>query len=159
MAVRIKFISVVVPIKRINASSISGGLQGIVAGHPQSAGKAFWHDDHLFVEYAMNPMDTQSLVQRWESYGLVARVEVNGTRRWKDVCVVDYYKGPTLPCEWLEFDPGSKIAWKKGELAGEINGPDSGGDPLFLTPGQFQRIQKYAVPSDTQKANPWWKFW
>src|SRR5262245_7349257 len=132
MAVRIKFISVVVPIERINASSISGGWQGIIAGHSRSAGKAFWHDDYLFVECAMNPMDTQSLVQRWESHGLVARVEANGTRRWKDVCVVDYYKGPTLPCEWLEFDPASKVAWKKGELPGRINGPDAGAEPLFL---------------------------
>ena len=106
------------------------------------AGKAFWLDDHLFVEYAMNPMDTQALVQRWESHGLIARVETNGTRAWKDVCVVDYYKGPTLPCDWLEFHPSTKVAWKRGQSIGEIAGPQEEGDPVFLTPEQFKHAQQ-----------------
>jgi hypothetical protein len=159
MAVRIKFLSVVVPIDKINASSIPGGLQGILASNPQIAGKAFWHDDLLFVEFAMNPMDTQALVQQWESHGLVARVEANGARQWKDVCVVDYYEGPTLPCGWLEFDPNTKVAWKKGESPGEITGPATEGDPLFMTPKQFQHAQEYAVPAECQGIKPWWKFW
>lgn len=159
MAVRIKALSVVVPIERINASSIPGGLQGILSSHPQIAGKAFWHDEYLFVEYAMNPMDTQALVQQWESYGLVARVDANGVRTWKEVCVVDYYQGPTLPCDWLEFDPSTKVAWMKGESSGEIAGPETARDPLFLTPEQFQRVQKYAVPTRDPDTKPWWKFW
>ena len=159
MAVRIKFLSVVVPIERINASSIPGSFQGILASHPQIAGKAFWHDDHLFVEFAMNPMDTQALVQQWESQGLVARVETNGARQWKDVCLVDYYKGPTLPCDWLEFDPSTKVAWKKDEAIGDITGPITADDPLFLTPKQFRRAQEYAVPVESQGIKQWWKFW
>jgi hypothetical protein len=160
MAVRIKFLSVIVPIEKIDASPLKGGLRGILQTQPSLVGKAFWHDDNLFVEYAMNPIDVQSLVQRWESLGLVGRAESNGVRCWKDVCVVDYYNGPTLPCAWLEFDPRTKTAWKKGSAAGEVVGPVTEDQPLLVSEKQMQELRKHAVPQKpNEQSKPWWKLW
>lgn len=52
---------------------------------------------------------------------------------WEDLCVVDVFKGPTLPCNWLGFDRGNKsglsYAWLLGKPKGELVGRDSGEYP------------------------------
>jgi hypothetical protein len=162
MAVRIKFLSVVVPIERINGSTLPSGLDGLVAQYGAAQGKSFWHDESLYVEFAMNPNDVQAIVQRWESLGLTSKVETNGVRTWKDLCVVDFYQGPTLSCSWLNYDANQHLAWKKGTEPGQIIGPDLEGDanPLFVHQQQMAQLHKYAV-TDGKLTNdkPWWKFW
>jgi hypothetical protein len=163
MAVKIKFLSVVVPIENINKSSIKGGLPGLLAQFGSSRGKSFWLDEDLYVEFAMNPVDIQAMVQRWESLGLTPRAEESGQRVWKDLCVVDFYQGPTLPCRWLTFDPNKKVVWKSGVASGAIVGPDSEGDPapLFIPREKASEMARFATSRQAEKIErkPWWKFW
>lgn len=163
MAVKVKFLSVVVPIENINKSSIEGGLSGLLKQFGNSRGKSFWLDEHLYVEFAMNPIDIQSLVEKWESLGLSSRTEEGGQRMWRDLCVVDFYQGPTLPCRWLTFDPNANTVWRSGTAPGAIVGPDSEGDPapLFIPSEKMAEMARFATSGlgRNVEAKPWWKFW
>lgn len=170
MAVKIKCLSVVVPIENINKTS--EGLPGLLEKFGNHRGKAFWLDEHLYVEFAMNPADTQAIVERWESVGLIPRTEEAGQRVWKDLCVVDFYRGPTLPCGWLTYDVDQKVAWKTAAGPESTVGPDFEGDPapLFVPRERGAEMAGFlpsnfhekAVPfsrNENAERKPWWKFW
>jgi len=52
-------------------------------------------------EGAMGPYDIEAMVKKWENLGLVTVSNERGVRKWVDMCVVDYFGGPTLKCHWL----------------------------------------------------------
>jgi len=164
MAVKIRYLSVVVPIASIDRSGEPGGFKGLLERDSEGRGKSFWHDDALFVEYGMHPDDIQMLVERWEALGLTSRIEVNGQRKWKDLCVVDYYEGPTLACDWLDYDTATHVAWKKGTTQENPAGPDHDGDPepVFVPNDRAAQMASFiTAPREKApvEARPWWKFW
>jgi len=59
-----------------------------------------------------------------------------------NLCVVDYYEGPTNPCDWLEYDPARHVAWLKGSAPGELAGPGHRHEdaPLRVSPEKFQQL-------------------
>lgn len=69
-----------------------------------------------------------------ESEGLELREMVNGVRTWKDICVVDYYQGPTLPCPWLAVDMVGHVAWLAGTTPGPVVGPPPDPAPVKIMP-------------------------
>ena len=57
----------------------------------------------------MNAFDMQCLIEKWEQFGLKGIIETDGQKKWKDFCVVqNLLGGPTLPCDWIEFDPETR---------------------------------------------------
>lgn len=125
MAIALEFIDFIIPIKKIDLVYPGGFNQlkkdyGIVGN---SSGR-FWHDDYLFRDGAMNPMDITSIVDEWEKLGLKGVVELNGQRQWKDFCVVEgMMGGPTLPCDWLNYDSDDDCVYFNEKPKGEIIGP------------------------------------
>ncbi len=94
MAVQLQFINVIVPIKNIEEKCLSiGGWSGFL----ELEGDAGWYDEHLYRTEAMNPMDTESIVKKIESYGLTPTEHIDGEMYWKDLCVVDSFAGPHPP--------------------------------------------------------------
>ena len=63
------------------------------------------HDDHLCRFGAMDPFSIHCIMEEWEKVGLKPQRKRKGVPYWADLCVVDTFDGPTLPCRWLEFDP------------------------------------------------------
>lgn len=119
MSIALEFIDVVIPIANIR-ERYPGGWQQCVLDYAALLGRRVWHDQHLFRDGAMSPPEAQALVEGWAILGF----EPMGKRRkgayWKDLCVVDWRSGgPTLPCDWLAFDPSSRTA----HLAGAEPGP------------------------------------
>lgn len=57
-------------------------------------------DKFLFAEGAMSPLQVHRFILRWRELGLLP----HKNRKWHDICVVDRFKGPTLPCSWLKWD-------------------------------------------------------
>jgi hypothetical protein len=57
-------------------------------------------DQDLFVEIAMSPLQVHRFVLRWRDFGLVPHRK----RTWFEICVVDRFTGPTLPCGWLDWN-------------------------------------------------------
>ena len=106
MAVGLEFISLIVPIEKIE-QYYPGGFEKYKSDNEQSIGGRIWYDDYLVRDGAMSNYDVGRLIQEWESYGLKGVIEVNGQKQWKDLCVVDYFGGATLPCVWLKSKDSS----------------------------------------------------
>ncbi len=153
MAVRICMISVVVPISRINAVCSPGGFSGFRARHQILFEKFGCYDEHLLACVHDDPEIVGMDVEAWERRGLKA-VE---SGRWIDMCVVDQHTGPTLPCDWLEFDPESRCAWMKGTEKGEIVVPGIAelADQAVFIPTKVLEQAEVKIVS----RRPWWKFW
>ena len=57
-------------------------------------------DEDLFSEGAMSPLQVHRFILRWKELGLIP----HQNRKWHEICVVDRFLGPTLPCRWLLWD-------------------------------------------------------
>ncbi|GIW69439.1 MAG: hypothetical protein KatS3mg101_0186 [Patescibacteria group bacterium] len=117
MSIELDFISVVIPIENIekltkmtlkDAMEYAGGF-----GRPL-------HDSYIYKVSRMSPHDIEIVVDFWKEQGLTPFKYVNGQKQWADLCVVDMLGGPTLPCDWLEYDPRTSIAWLKGTEKGPV---------------------------------------
>ena len=98
MAVEIEFISVIVPVRAIE-ERFRGGMKEFheVFGEPSTDGK-------LMRMGAMNQIDVLGIVQALERGGLKGTFSKGGKEQWLDFCVVDSFKGPTMPCDWIKLD-------------------------------------------------------
>ena len=111
MPVKLEFISLVVPIEKIEEHYPEGFTKFKQDNHKLIGGKILY-DNYLMKDGAMNPMDIEALAKEWESYGLIGIVEENGKRKWKDFCVIDYFGGLSLPCDWIVGKKGHSAAHK-----------------------------------------------
>lgn len=115
MAIRCEFIDFIIPIKNIDLV-YPGGFIKYKQDHIQGFSGRLWHDEFLFRDGAMSPRDIEVLVQEWEALGLQGVVEINGKKQWKDFCISEgMFGGPTLPCNWLEYDAKTNSAHFKGQ--------------------------------------------
>jgi hypothetical protein len=112
MAIQLEFLNLIVPIQVIDRH-YSGGFKALIAQHLSMFGVKLWHDEHLFRDGAMNPKDIEDLVEFWKEKGLKPFEERSGKKWWKDMCVVDFFGGSTLPCDWLEHDPTDHSVYLK----------------------------------------------
>jgi hypothetical protein len=115
MAINTEFIDFIIPIETIR-QKYPGGWEQCLLDHAPLLGGRVWHDDYLFRDGTMNPMDMQNLVEEWESMGFTSTVEVNGKKHWVDFCVHDMMGGVTLPCDWI-------VETEFGQVA-HINDPE-----------------------------------
>jgi hypothetical protein len=125
MAIALEFIDFVVPIERIR-EKYPGGWEQCLADYEGLIGGRVWFDEHLFRDGAMNPNDIGFLVEEWRGMGFEPMEMRDGNQVWKDVCVVEsMFGGPTLACDWLEFDPEQRSAYLKGTEPGDVIGRDN----------------------------------
>lgn len=120
MAVKLEFTSLIIPLHRIDEVL---GEEEFTTSVKSVWSEVSWHDDHLLREGAMSSFDIDTMVADWEVRGLTAVAEEAGQKVWADMCVVDYYAGPTFDCPWLCFDPEDHTVWLTGTEKGEIVGP------------------------------------
>jgi hypothetical protein len=121
MAVVLEFISLIIPIKIIEAK-YPGGWKQYLLDNEEFLGITMWYDEHLHREGAMSPADIKDHVDQWEDVGLTAFEGSGDEQRWQDMCVVDELRGPTLNCDWIIVDYGA--AHMRGYPPGEIAGRD-----------------------------------
>jgi len=122
MAIRCEFIDIVIPIANIDRV-YPGGFDAFKHENAKLFGGRLWHDDHLFRDGAMSPMDATQCVKFWERHGLKPMETRNGKQVWMGLCVV-MFGGPTLPCDWLEFDRDRACVYLKGMLSEPVVGPE-----------------------------------
>lgn len=121
MAVALEFIDFIVPVKVVR-DKYPGGWDGFLRDYESCLGRRVWYDDHLVRDGAMNPRDIQILVEEWLDMGFEPFEDVNGEKRWKDCCVLEaMFGGPTLPYDWIEWDPKG-FAYMKDTEPGAIVG-------------------------------------
>ncbi|MGZ8217082.1 hypothetical protein [Methylomagnum sp.] len=122
MAIALEFIDFIVPVAVIR-EKYPGGWEQCLRDHAPLIGGRVWFDDYLFHDGTMSPMDIRLLVEQWASMGFEPMDSRDGVQVWKDVCVVEaMFGGPTLPCDWIEFDGRERIAYLKGTEPGPTIG-------------------------------------
>lgn len=104
MSVHTEYYSVIIPIEKIKTCQSVRGFVGILEMKKDDIGGRIYFDDYLYRDGAMGPMDVEDIVEFWKEQGLEPFEERDGEQYWKDLCVVDMFGGPTLPCDWLEFE-------------------------------------------------------
>lgn len=125
MAIKLIYYNVIIP--RANIERVfPGGFNALLKYHEEkgSIGR-IWYDEYLYRDGAMSPGDTETIGRYWEKLGLKLVEKKEDKDHWKDICVVDFVSGPTLPCEWLVFErdkntyPGS-IVYHRDKPRGEV---------------------------------------
>jgi len=121
MAIVVRHIGVIIPIKNIEKCKDIGGFKGILEKEKEWIGRKVLYDEHLYKDGAMSPYEIGTIVEFWEKQGLTAYEHKDGKKYWKDFCVVDALCGPTLPCDWLKYeayDMSGMCVWLKGLCMG-----------------------------------------
>lgn len=124
MAIMTEFINFIVPIKTIEEKYPGGWFQ-CKEDYADVMWGRVWHDQHLFRDGAMNPMDMKNIAEEWEGKGFILFEDIDGKKNWKDVCVYEgMLGGTTLPCSWLEENRKNRtVALKDAEIC-ELAGPN-----------------------------------
>ncbi len=117
MSIEAGFISLVIPIEKIN-EVYPGGFEKFKEDRKTKNGYSIIFDDYIVIEGSMSPGDMEMKVKYWENMGLKTISYKDGVKKWEDVCVVDYLSGPTLPCDWLIVKDGiiSHVNDKSGKI-------------------------------------------
>lgn len=128
MAIQIKYYSIVIPIINFSKCPEIINLSGVISFYTKrNKSKCIWHDDYLFVIGGiMNPEDVKKECKILEGLGLEIISKTDNESYWKDLCVIDFSSGPTLPCPWLEskIDPFDiSYVWLKDKEIGVIIKP------------------------------------
>ena len=122
MAIELRCISIIIPIAKLKKSREIPDVDEFLQKH-RDGSSGCWFDRHLFrYPGGMNWMDVELSLNEFKSLGLMLTRKYKGVDHWQDVCVVDAFRGPTMPCRWLEYDPEHNIVWAAGKEPGEIVG-------------------------------------
>ena len=120
MAIQAEIISVVIPLSNIEKCKEIGGVKGTLDKHINLLGGKILVDDYLYSEGTMEIREVSSILEFWQAQGLQLQEQINGKPVWKDICVIDSSKGPSIPCDWLEFDKQTKCFWLKDKPKGNL---------------------------------------
>ena len=123
MSIKVIYLSVIIPLANVEKCKAIGGIKGILEKQKDFLGKRVVVDDYLYKNGAISPGDIEDIISFWQNQGLAPTELKDGKEVWKDLCVVDMASGPTLPCDWLEFDrtnyPSPPLIWMKGKPKGK----------------------------------------
>jgi hypothetical protein len=105
--------------KSVIAEKYPGGL----AQCKEDCGATFIEDEYLIRGGAMNWFDVERGIRHFEKFG-IRYLDENG--RAVDIVVVDMIRGPTTPCDWIEFDTGVEgpRCWLRGTSPGALSKPN-----------------------------------
>jgi hypothetical protein len=101
MTIALECINLIIPIALIEKKH-PGGWQAFLTENPGLPSD--YYDQHLLRLGAMDSLGILFLIEDWKKKGFKPYKTVDGIKHWKDMCVVDTFSGPTLPCTWLQFD-------------------------------------------------------
>jgi len=124
MSIKVIYLGVIIPLVNVESCKAIGGVKGILEKQKDHLGikdqlnKRVLVDDYLYKDGAMGSYGIELIGNFWKDQGLILTEVKDGKEVWKDICVVDMVSGPTLPCDWLEFDnskyPDPPVVWMKG---------------------------------------------
>jgi hypothetical protein len=104
MPVPIEFFNLVI-LRSALDEKYEGGSAAFIDDHGPFDGHVRAYDADLVKFGAMNPSDKYV-----ESLGLAGVIKQGDIDSWGDFCVMDELMGPTLPCEWIEYDRENRLA-------------------------------------------------
>lgn len=122
MAVRLQFINLIVPVATLERAQ--GGFREFIDTQRLVLGDMVWRDAHLCrIEGSMDWGEVDGMVERWEAYGLQGLVGIAPHQWWKDFAICASGRGPTFPCDWLQYDAADNCVYLAGTPKGKVEGP------------------------------------
>jgi len=121
MPIETRFINVIIPINKIIELKGKNWWNNYLKEHKRWLDIILWYDENIFRDGTMSEYDLEDIIKFWRKEGFNPKKIINGQEYWNDLCVVDSMDGPTLPCDWLEFNNG--IASLKGHSGKKVIGP------------------------------------
>lgn len=117
MAIRLEYMSsIVVRIDRLYGCPGIGNVARFLDDQVQNGIGCQRDENLLVVPGSANPIDRHLRVQFFEQQGLAPTKRIKGELHWHDVCELDSSRGPTLPCNWLEWDASTQsVSLKESE--------------------------------------------
>jgi hypothetical protein len=109
MPVPIEFFNLVI-LRSALDEKYEGGSSAFIDEHGPFDCHVRAFDADLVKFGAMNPSDMLSSTKYVESFGLTGVIKRGDTEIWCDFCVLDELMGPTLPCDWIEYDRAIRSA-------------------------------------------------
>lgn len=123
MSIELQFWSIIIPIENINKCKSLGGFEKFIESQKDRIGHDVWYDEYLY-RYRVPDDDNEKIFEFWEKEGLQLRNQIVGESKeyeWKDLCLTTE-NGPSITCNWLEFDKDVPCVWLKGKPRGELHG-------------------------------------
>ncbi|MBI3937848.1 MAG: hypothetical protein HY323_12790 [Betaproteobacteria bacterium] len=120
MAILLECARVVIPIANIKRCVGAPPWKFLPGGG--YLGPVEWYDNYLYCDGAMSVDDVVGVVAMWEERGLKGLIDAPGGKRWEDLCVAYSGRGPTAPCDWLEYDRRDNCVWLRGKPKGRVIG-------------------------------------
>ena len=123
MSIGLDHWSIIIPIENINKCRSLGGFEKFIESQKDRIGHDVWYDEYLY-RYRVPDDDDREIFDFWEKEGLQLHNKIAGDSEiseWKDLCIADE-NGPSLKCDWLEFDKDVPCVWLKGKPKGELHG-------------------------------------
>ena len=114
MPIQLECLNLVIPIHKLKkkCAKVLGDIDTFLDQAQSQDG--IWFDEHLYREGAMNSLDLMLRLEKWKKAGLKLTRKRSGVVEWDDLCVVDSFSGPTLPCRWLKYNSVKLSAWLAG---------------------------------------------
>lgn len=107
--IRIEFLSLVVRRSALDRV-YRDGSSGFIRDHAHFDDRINTYDEALIKFGAMSPHDIHKIAQKMESLGLTGIVDLDGEQHWCDFCVVDELMGPSLKCDWIQYETKTRTA-------------------------------------------------
>jgi hypothetical protein len=105
--VPIEFLNLI--IKRSALDHIyAGGSAAFIKEHEPFDGRVNAYDEHLVKFGVTDSADIRKIALDMDAIGLVGVSHTNDEPEWADYCVIDELMGPTLQCDWIQYDTKSR---------------------------------------------------
>jgi hypothetical protein len=119
MALALECISIVIPITKLKKCRDIADVDAFLRDVRENA-YGVWFDYHIIrFPGGMEQMAVMEELNYWKAQGLMITRKYKSELHWQDVCVVDAFSGPTLPCRWLDHDPEQSFVWYAGTEPGK----------------------------------------
>jgi hypothetical protein len=122
MAIAMECFNIIVP-KAVIADRFPGGL----VQYEKEGGLTYLADEYLTRGGAMNWYDVETIIQHLAQFGIRY---LDHAGQSVDIVVVDMFRGPMTPCDWIEFDSGDQgpRCWLRGTNPGNLVKPNRPAD-------------------------------
>jgi len=118
MSVQLEYMnSFVIPIARLYACPEISNVDRFLEDHLEIGQR---DESLLVIPGGQNQMDTMLALEHFKSIGLKPTKKKKGVICWHDLCVVDSACGPTLQCDWLEWDPTTSSVSMRSDVKSQL---------------------------------------
>lgn len=121
MSIYCVYVNLIIPISKIDLVYPGGFIKFKEDNSIGYSLGVLWNDNYLFRDGAMNTIDIDYRIKKWENLGLKGLSVINGKIKWIDFCLFEGIFGSSnLSCDWIVYDTNSRSDYLKDHPFGKI---------------------------------------